>query len=143
MILLFTFVTRHDGGVEALDIPTDVPADQLKDMMIACYNTEVVAATRNHSYDDDESVVWLTERRRRTTSSNVCSIAKRRSTTPVGRMVHQLLYSIFRGNSATRWGLQQESHSASVYVAWLRDKGSPNSTVNINMYRSSMASSNT
>ena len=97
MILLLTFVTRHDGGVEALDIPTDVPADQLKDM-IRCYNTEMVAdsdkarsielARRNHSYDDGESVVWLTERRRRITSSNVHSIAKRRSTTPVGCTPH-------------------------------------------------------
>ena len=89
MLLLLTFVTRHDGGVEALDIPTNVPTDQLKDVMIRCYNSEVVAdcdkarsiglATKNHSYDNHASVVW------RITSSNIHSIAKRRSTTPVGR----------------------------------------------------------
>ena len=132
---------RHDGKTQASDVPTDVPHDQLKELMIRCYSIEVVVdsdkansielTTRNHSHNDDESVVWLSERRRRITSSNVRSIAKRRSTTPVARMVNQLLYSTFRGNSATRWGLEQEQHSVSVYASWLHDRGSPNAIINI------------
>ena len=47
------------------------------------------------------------------------------------RMVNQLLYSTFRGNSATRWGLEQKQHSVSVYTSWLRDRGSPNAIINI------------
>ena len=46
-------------------------------------------------------------------------------------MVHQLLYSTFRGNSATRWGLEQEKYSVGVYINWLHDRGSPNPTVNV------------
>ena len=108
--------------------------------MIRCYNTEVVVdsdkassiklTTRNHTYDDDQYVVWFSERRRRITSSNGRSIAKRKLTTPVARLVSQLLYSTFRGNSATRWGLEQEQHSVGVYKSWLCDRGSPNSTIN-------------
>ena len=109
--------------------------------MIRCYNAEVVVdsdkanlielTTRNHSHDDDEAVVWLTERRRRITSSNVRTIIKRRSTTPVARTVNQLLYSTFHGNTATRWGLDQEQHTVGVYTSWLHNRGSPNPTVNI------------
>ena len=77
-------------------------------------------------------MVWLTERRKRITSSNALSIAKRRLTTSVTRMVHQLLYSTFRGNSTTRWGLQQEKDSVGVYTSWLNDRGSLSPTVNIN-----------
>ena len=28
---------RHDGGTQALGVPTDVPGDQLKELMIRCY----------------------------------------------------------------------------------------------------------
>ena len=92
--------------------------------MISCYNSEVVVDsdnansielnTRSHTHDDDQSVIWFCERRKRITSSNAKSVAKRKSTTPVAHLVNQLLYSTFRGNSATRWGLQQEEHSVSI-----------------------------
>ena len=105
--------------------------------MIRCYSVEVVVdsdkaklielTTRNHTHDDDESVAWFSERRKRITSSNVWTIAKRRSTTPVARLVHQLLYSTFCGNSATtRWGLDQEQHTVGVYMSWLHDRGLTN-----------------
>ena len=108
--------------------------------MITCYNTEVVVDsdkassiefnTRSHTHDDSQSIIWFSERRKRITSSNARSIAKRKSTTPVARLVHQLLYSAFRGNSATRWGLQQEEIGASIYTTWLHNRGSPTSIVN-------------
>ena len=46
-------------------------------------------------------------------------------------MVNQLLYSTFQGNSPTRWGLEQEQHSVSVYTSWLCNRGSPNAIINI------------
>ena len=107
--------------------------------MISCYNSEVVVDsdnassielnTRSHTHDDDQSVIWFCERRKRITSSNAKSVAKQKSTTPVARLVNQLLYSTFRGNSATRWGLQQEEHSVSIYTTWLHNRGSPTPTV--------------
>ena len=142
LLISHTYTSRHDGDIEPLDVPTAVPADYLKDLMKRCYQSEIMvdgnkaqsiqAATRDHSYDDNVSVVWQTERRRRITSTNARSIAKRRSTTPVNRLVHQLLYSTFRGTSATRWGLQQEEHSVGAYMSWLNDRGSPRPTVDIN-----------
>jgi len=133
---LCTFTTRHNDGVEAVDVAT---GDHLKEIMIRCYRSEVSnkaqsieLATRVHSYDDDASVVWLTERRQRITSSNARSIAKWRLATPVNHLVHQLLYSTFQGNSATRWGLQQEEYSVGVYTSWLHERGSLSPTFNSN-----------
>ena len=37
-----------------------------------------------------------------------------------------------RGNSTTRWGLQQEKDSVGVYTSWLNDRGLLSPTVNIN-----------
>jgi len=70
--------------------------------------------------DEDASTVWRCERRRWITSSLAGSIAKRWLTTPVAWMVHQKLYATFRGNAATRWGLENESDSAKQYVTYLR-----------------------
>jgi len=89
--------------------------------------------TKNHSYDDDDAVVWYSEMKNRITSSNAQSIIKRRPTTPVARWVHLLIYPKIMGNSATRWGLEQEKHSVGVYTDWLcaTYSSSPNSTVNM------------
>ena len=60
--------------------------------------------TMKHSSDGTSLALWKEERRLRVTSSNVGKIAKLRSTTKVGQLVHQLLYSTFNGNKATSWG---------------------------------------
>ena len=109
--------------------------------MIRYYNTEVAVDSdkansieltmRNHTLDNDQSVVWFSERRKRVTSSNVRSIAKCKSTTPVTPLVNQLLYSTFRRNCATRWGLEQEQHNVAVYTSWFHERGSPNQIINI------------
>ena len=129
---------RHDGGPVAADIPTHIPPDQLKQLMVTTYKTEVVVdemkanwiqlLTMNEHDDEDASTVWRCERRRQITSSLAGSIAKRRPTTPVVRMVHQKLYKTFRGSAATRWGLENESDSAKQYVTYLRSS-SPKATV--------------
>ena len=105
--------------------------------MITCYNTKVVVEsdkassielnTRSHTHNDNKSIIWFSERRNRITSSNVRSITKRKSTTPVARLVNQLLYSSFQDNRATRWG---QENSASIYGTWLHNRDSPTSTVN-------------
>ena len=63
----------------------------------------------------------VSEGRKRITSSMVRSIAKQK-----------LLYSAFQGNSATRWGLEQEQHSVAVYASLLHERGSHSPIININ-----------
>ena len=132
---------RHDGGPDAADIPSDIPVHQLKELMLQFYNTQIVVNeeksrliqfnTMHHSQDDNESVSWITERRKRITSSNVKEVYKRRPTTPVAPLVHRFLYSTFRGNVATRWGLDREDSSVPIYLSWLHeDRHSVNATVN-------------
>jgi len=68
------------------------------------------------------TVLWKTHRRMCITSSNTSKIAKRRPSTPVGRLVHQLLYPTFQGNKTTAWGLSQEEASSQHYLNWLRQQ---------------------
>ena len=78
---------RHDGGPDAVDIPTDIPPDQLKQLMVTTYKTEVVVdemkanriqlLTMNEHDDEDASTAWRCERRQQITSSLAGSIAKR------------------------------------------------------------------
>ena len=76
-------------------------------------------------------MAWFSEIRKRITSSNVRSISKQKSTTPVACMVNRMLYSTFSGKSATKYGLEQEEYSVSVYTSWLHDRSRPNAIINI------------
>lgn len=109
--------------------------------MLQYYKTQIVVNedkarliqlnTMHHDQDDNASIVWLTERRKRLTSSNIKDIYKRRQTTAVAPLVQRLLYTTFRGNVATRWGLDHEDSSVLVYLLWLQqERKSLNATVN-------------
>ena len=100
---------------------------------MACYyRTNVVVTestaksiqltTMKHSSDGRSLALWKEERRLRITSSNVGKIAKRRSTTKVGQLVQQLLYSTFKGNKATSWGLLQEEDTEKQYQHFMKQQ---------------------
>lgn len=105
--------SRHDGS-NVDDISTDLPTCDLQDLM--------VSYTMKHSSDNKASILWKEERRLRVTSSNVGAIAKRRSTTKVGPLVHQLLYSSFRGNRETSLGLLQEEDTEKQYQEYMKEQ---------------------
>ena len=117
--------SRHDGTVEVDDVPADLPPSDLQDLMIRYYRANVMInetkarsiqlTTTKHSSNSRSSALRNEERRLRVTSSNVGTIARRRSTTKVGPLVHQLLYSSFKGNKATSWGLLQEEDTEKQY----------------------------
>ena len=120
-----------------------IPPTELQDLMEAYYTTHVKVDTNKatiiqlettqQSHDEVACHKWKAQRRERITSSNVGIIAKRRATTPVKRLVHQLLYTSFQGNTATKWGLSQEEASYYSYLKWLRTvKKSPQATATIN-----------
>ena len=90
---------------------------------------EIERATRGQgSADETTANVWLTERRKRITSSAAGTISKRRSTTEVGNLVKTLLYSSFKGNTATRYGHEQEQATRNAYLT-VKQKSSPNIAV--------------
>ena len=66
---------------------------------------------------------WLKERRNRLTASNFGSVCHLRKTTSPKSTVQNLLYSNFKGNAATAYGLPQESESERQLVAWLVSRG--------------------
>ena len=123
--------SRHDGS-NVDDISTDLPTCDLQDLMVSYYKANIVVndsraayiqlTTLKHSSDNKASILWKEERRLRVTSSNVGTIAKRRSTTKVGPLVHQLLYSSFRGNRATSWGLLQEEDTEKQYREYMKEQ---------------------
>ena len=123
--------SRHNGSIVD-DISTDLPTCDLQDLMVSYYKANIVVndsraayiqlTTMKHSSDNKASILWKEERRLRITSSNVGAIAKHRSTTKVGPLVHQLLYSSFRGNRATSWGLLQEEDTEDQYREYMKEQ---------------------
>lgn len=119
--------SRHDNrGPNATEVPTDICISNLHELMVSYYNvnvkiTEPVAqkiAINTIDQGDGElgSQIWHEERRKRITSSNVGQIAKRKKNTKVNSTIKMLLYSKFRGNKATDWGLLQEDISRLKYL---------------------------
>ena len=133
---------RYDGGPNADDVPSHLPPNQLQDLVVNFYRSNIIittdkmreiqSLTSKQGDDEAASAIWKCERRLRITSSNVKAIAQRRPTTPVASTVKQLLYSKFVGNAATRYGLMQERPSCFKYLEWLeKEKGSAGAKVNI------------
>ena len=134
-------MSRYDGGPNATDVPMSIPADELKDLMVTYYTTHIAVngntakiielETAEQCHDEVASHKWKARRRERITS-NAGTIAKQRATTPVKCLVHQLLYTSFHGNIATKWGLSQEEASCDSYLKWLKfEKKSLQATVNM------------
>ena len=78
--------------------------------------TEVEKSTRGQV----ESEQWMVERRKRLTASNVGSIAKMRKTTKRSNKVKGLLYSSFRGNVTTLYGITTEEKARQDYITYQR-----------------------
>ena len=78
---------------------------------------EIESTTRSQGAADEMATnLWMAERRKRVTASVCGQIAKRRCTTKVANLVKTLLYSTFRGNSATEWGRHQEPETQQAYL---------------------------
>ena len=115
-----------DKGPNATEVPSNVSASNLRELMVSYYNTNVKITestaqkiainTIDQGDGDSNGQVWHEERRKRITSSSVGEIAKLRKTTKVNSIITKLLYSKFRGNRATDWGLLQEDVSRSEYL---------------------------
>ena len=70
----------------------------------------------------------MKEREKRITASRVGSIAKMRKTTKRSKKVKEMLYSIFRGNQATRYGQVMEDQTRQQYENYQHKNGHPGLT---------------
>ena len=132
--------SRYDGGPNATDVSLDIPPHHLQDLIVSFYKTKVVLTeqrakqlellTMQHGCDEAAYSIWRAERRLRITASIAGTIAKRRPSTQVGSTVHNMLYSKFTGNQATRWGLSQEKATAEEYIQCKQQQGSTGISVN-------------
>ena len=115
---------RHDTGQGVMETVNDMPQDYMEQMILNYYRAkvhitdqkalEVERVTRGQGTTGDN--VWLAERRKRITSSNTGVIARRKCTTKVANLVKSLLYSTFRGTTATEWGKLQEPVACEAYL---------------------------
>ena len=127
--------SRHDNEIEPDDVTDDLSPDILNDMKKSYYQTNVVVTTEEAmeieraTRDQAGSDRWKTERRNRLTASKVGGIIKMRKTTKRGAKVKEFLYSTFRGNEATRYGMIMEDTARTEYLAYQQQNRHPEVSV--------------
>ena len=127
--------SRHDNEIEPDDVTDDISPDILEEMKKTYYQTKVVTtdeeameiecATRDQAGSDR----WKMERRKRLTASRVGGIAKMKKTTKRSNRVKDLLYSTFRGNESTRYGMLMEDQARTEYLTYQQQNGHPDISV--------------
>ena len=115
--------SRHDNLFEPDDLTDDVSPDTLKEIKIDYYKTNVVVSKEeameieNATRDQAGNNRWIKERKKWLTASKVGNILKMRKTTKRASKVKELLYSTFRGNNATRYGMEMKEIAHTEYTA--------------------------
>ena len=126
---------RQDGDIAPDECSGDVPPEHLEQLKSGFYEAKVVvtASQANEiergTVDQVDNDQWLVERRKRITASNVGSIIKMRKTTRRSNKVKQLLYTRFKGNAATRYGIDNEDATRAKYITHMRQNGHTDLTV--------------
>ena len=60
--------------------------------------------------------MWFEERKCRLTASNFETVARKRQTTPVGKLVKNLLYNTLREARSLQWGREHEEDARQAYL---------------------------
>ena len=103
------------------DTVDDVSPDHLETLKRGYYEENVIVTSEERSRIQQEtkdqagSNTWIMERRKRLIASVAGSIMKMRITTKRGKKVEILLYSKFRGNTATHYGQVLEVRAKEEY----------------------------
>ena len=95
-------------------------------MVVSQQEARTIEQQTREQAENDE---WKYERRKRITASRVGGIAKMKETTKRSKKVQDLLYSTFRGNEATRYGLEMEAQTLQQYIAYQQRNGHPDLAV--------------
>ena len=123
--------SRHDDGHLPEEVSSDVTEGHLEALKKSFYETQVVVTDEEAVFiaqqtkEQVDSEVWFAERRKRLTAPTVGSIAKMRATTKRAKRVESLLYSKFRGNTATHYGQAMEDRAKLRYQTYQRQHGHP------------------
>ena len=72
-----------------------------------------------------QSGLWANERKKRLTASVVGAILKMKTTTKKGKKVENLLYSKFRVNRATMYGIEMKAVARNEYIQYQQNNGHP------------------
>ena len=123
--------SRHDDGVLPDEVEDDISPEQLADLTDLYYKSNVVVTIQEaidieiKTRGQGENDLWKEERRKRLTSSVVGGIIKMQKRTKCSKKVQTLLYSTFKGNDATRYGIhvQMEDEARHRYKTYQQQKG--------------------
>ncbi len=85
--------------------------------------SERINLIQEQTKDQANSSTWIGERRNRLTASTAGSIVKMRATTKKGKKVENLLYSKFKGNTATYYGQVLEERAKKEYQTFQLQHG--------------------
>jgi len=133
--------SQGDGGEQPEDISEDVPPEYLEKMKTEYYQAHIVVdretredienITRGQSasMDNKAEQLWYAERRKRVTASRAGGIAKMRKTTKRANKVKEMLYTKFRGNRDTIYGMVSEETSQKEYTTYMHQHGHTGLTV--------------
>lgn len=127
--------SRHDGGITPDEVIQDVSPERLEELKSSFYQSNVVITRdeaekiEQQTRDQADNKEWKHERRKRVTASRAGGIAKMKNSTKRSSKVKDMLYSIFNGNVATKYGLDMEDSTIQQYVTYQRVNGHPNTAV--------------
>ena len=123
--------SRHDGGIEPDDNIGDISPQSLDELKSSFYDTQVAITIEERENIEKKTrqqsgcTLWKEERLKRITASHTGSIAKMKKTTKRSNKVKELIYSTFRGNKATMYGMLMEDIAKQKYVAQQQRNGHP------------------
>ena len=94
---------------------------------------EIELFTRNQSsaMNTNAQQLWFNERRKRITASRIGGITKMRNKTKTANKVKEMLYSKFRGNAHTLYGVINENTSRNEYITHMHNHGYTGLTVSL------------
>ena len=119
---------RDDNVLEPNEVTGDIPQEYLDELKKSFYETKVVVTQQQSGIIERstrgqaKSEQWHSERRKRLTASKVGGIAKMKSNTKRSKKVKELLYSTFRGNKATHYGMDMEKVAQKEYITEQQQK---------------------
>ncbi|VDI39695.1 Hypothetical predicted protein [Mytilus galloprovincialis] len=113
---------RMHYGNQSIQVEEDITKSELEEkktiFMKKNYNLELshIKEIEKHTKLQLTSASWMNERKKRLTASNFGLVYKRNPKIPVTPLVNSLLYSTFKGNKATRFGLREERVTIQEYI---------------------------